>query len=76
MVLAFASGDSLEGFAREQGVSDEKLEDLVRVGLVRAVGDAERAGALDPTLADVLRAIARRIPVEDALDLLDRLPGF
>jgi hypothetical protein len=76
MVLAFASRDALERFAREQGISDEELEDLVRTGLVRAVDDAERADALDPTVADLLRAVARRIPVDELLDLLDRLPGL
>jgi hypothetical protein len=76
MVLAFASRDALERFAREQGISDKELEELVRTGLVRAVDDAERADALDPTVADLLRAVARRIPVDELLDLLDQLPGL
>jgi hypothetical protein len=76
IVLAFASSESLDRFAREQGVSDEELERLVRSGLVRAVDDAEQADALDPTLATLLRSVARRVPVEEVLDLLDRLPGF
>jgi hypothetical protein len=76
IVLAFASSESLDRFAREQGVSDEELERLVRSGLVRAVDDAEQADALDPTLATLLRSVARRVPVEEILDLLDRLPGF
>jgi hypothetical protein len=76
VVLAFASRDSLERFAREQEISEEDLDELVRSGLERAVDDAERAGALDPTIADLLRGIAARVPVEAFLDLLQQLPGL
>jgi hypothetical protein len=75
IVLAFASRDSLERFAREHEISEEELEELVRAGLERAVDDAERAGALDPTIANLLRGLAARIPVEAFLDLLQQLPG-
>jgi hypothetical protein len=75
IVLAFANRDSRERFVRERGISDEELEQLVRKGLVRAVDDAERADALDPALADLVRGIARRVPVDELLDLLQRLPG-
>ena len=76
IVLAFASSDSLDRFAREQGISEEELEELVRSGFERAVDDAERADALDPTIADLLRALAARVPVEAVLDLLQQLPGL
>jgi hypothetical protein len=76
IVLAFASGESLEHFAGEQGVSKERLEEQARSALVRGIDDAERTGALDPTLADILRAVARRIPVADLLDLLQELEGL
>jgi hypothetical protein len=76
IVLAFASRDSLERFAREHEISEEELEELVRAGLERAVDDAERAGALDPAIADLLRGIAARVPVEAVLDLLEELPGL
>jgi hypothetical protein len=75
MVLAFASRESLERFAREQGIANDELEDLLRSGVVRAVDDAERAEALDPRVADLLRGVARRIPISELLDLLDLLPG-
>jgi hypothetical protein len=76
VVLAFASRDSLERFAREQEISEEDLDELVRSGLERAVDDAERAGGLDPTIADLLRGLAARVPVEALLDLLQQLPGL
>jgi hypothetical protein len=76
IVLAFASRDSLERFAREHEISEEELEAIVRSGLERAVDDAERAGALDPTVADLLRGLAARVPIEEFLDLLQQLPGL
>jgi hypothetical protein len=76
VVLAFASRDSLARFAREHGISEQELEELVRTGLIRAVDDAQAAGAIGGTTADLLRGIARRVPVEQLLDLLDQLPGL
>ena len=76
MVLAFESRDTLEDFAQEQGISQEELEQLVRSGLIRAIDDAERADALNSTIASLLRTFVNRIPVEEALELLERLPGL
>jgi len=76
MVLALANSDSRAQFAREHGISDERLEQLVREGLLRAIDDAEEAGALNPTIADLLRGIARNVPVDELLDLLEQVPGF
>jgi AcrR family transcriptional regulator len=76
MVLALANPDSRAQFAREHGISNERLEQLVREGLLRAIDDAESADALAPTLADLLRGIARRVPVDELLELLERLPGL
>ena len=76
MVLALANSDSRERFAREHGISDERLEELVRDGLMRAIDDAVEADALNPTIADILRGVVRSIPVDELVDLLDRLPGL
>jgi hypothetical protein len=75
IVLAFADRESLDRFAREQGIGNDELEELTRSGLFRAVDDAERAGALDPTTAVLLRGIAGRVPVSELLDFLELLPG-
>jgi hypothetical protein len=75
VMLAFASRESLERFAREQEISEEDLDELVRTGLDRALDDAERADAFDPTIADLLRGLAARVPLEAFLDLLQQLPG-
>jgi hypothetical protein len=74
VVLAFSSRASLEHFAQEHGDSEEELENLVRVGLRRALDDAERANQLDPRLAELLRGLVTRVPIAQLLDLLERLP--
>jgi hypothetical protein len=75
IVLAFADRASLESFARAHGISNEELEELVRSGLMRAVDDAELAGALPSAAASRLRDLAGQFPVTVLLDLLDQLPG-
>jgi hypothetical protein len=70
VVLALASSDDLSRFARKYGISDDNAQDAVRAGLVRAVDDAERADAIDGGLADVLRGVARHLPIAVVLDVL------
>jgi hypothetical protein len=75
IVLAFANRASLRKFSREHEITERQLEELLRAGLLRAVDDAERAGALSSTVADLVRGIVRRVPVGGLLDLLQQLPG-
>jgi hypothetical protein len=74
MVLAFASGDSLDRFAAEHDVSTRRLEQLVRAGLLRAIDDAAQADAIEATSANVLREVVQRVPVSAIFDLLEQLP--
>jgi hypothetical protein len=76
IVLAFGSRESLDRFARKHGLSGKQLDELVRTGLLRSVDDAERAGAISPTTADLVRGVVKRIPVSGLLDLLGQLPGL
>ena len=76
MVLALASKDSREQFARANGISDQRLEQLVHDGLVRSIDDAENAGALGSTTAELLRGIVANVSLDDLFDLVDRLRGF
>ncbi|MGH2980809.1 MAG: hypothetical protein ACRDKV_02035, partial [Solirubrobacterales bacterium] len=56
---------------------DPRLEAAVRAGLLRAIDDAERAGALSPLLADGFRQLARNAPVDEVIGLLrDAAPLF
>ena len=76
MVLAFGSRDALRVFARKHHVSTEKLDELVRAGLVRSIDDAEQAGAVNTTVANLLRGFVGRFRVFELVDLLQQLPGF
>jgi hypothetical protein len=76
MVLALANDDRREQFVREHHISNAKLESLVRNGLKRSIDDAQNAGALNPTLAGVLRGVVGNLPIDELLDLLQRLRGF
>jgi hypothetical protein len=70
LARALATEESRDEFARRYRISDRRLEAAVRAGLVRAVDDAERAGALSGLAAAPLRAIAERIPVDEAIALI------
>ena len=58
-------------FIRRYGIDDATLEAAVRAGLVRAIDDAEAAGAVPPLLAGPLREFAQQIPVDEAIALLE-----
>ena len=73
IVLAFESRQTLEQFARDQDVSERRLEELVKVGFERAVDDAERAGAITTGFADALREAFSHIPAGDVIELLESL---
>jgi hypothetical protein len=76
LVLALADSGSLDRFAREHGLTNRQAEELVRSGLLRAVDDAQNAGAIGGTTAGLLRLLARNVPVDQLLDLLQRLQGL
>jgi hypothetical protein len=76
MVLALANPDTRAKFVREHHISDAELESLVRTGLKRSIDDAQNAGALNSTLAGVLRGVVGNLPIDELLNLLQRLRGF
>jgi hypothetical protein len=71
LAQALATPQSRERFTRRYGIDDAELARAVRAGLLRAVDDAERAGALSPLVADPLRGVLRRIPLEQAIALIN-----
>lgn len=71
LAQALASPAARERFARRYGIDDAKLARAVRAGLLRAVDDAEEAGALSPLIAGPLRATVKRIPLEQAIELIN-----
>lgn len=76
MVLALADRDRRKQFVREHRISNAELETLVRSGLKRSIDDAQNAGALNPTLAGVLRGVVGSLPIDELLNLLQRLRGL
>ena len=76
MVRALASKDTRAQFAREHGITSTELEDVVRKGLLRSIGDAENADALDSRLAGLLRGAVERVPLDQLFELVDRLGAF
>lgn len=70
LARALATPGSRQRFMDRYGIDDAKLAKAIRAGLVRAVDDAERAGALSPFLAVPLREALQRIPVDEAIELI------
>lgn len=71
LAQALATPESRERFMRRYGIGDAELARAVRAGLVRAVNDAEEAGALSPLIAGPLRSTLREIPLERAIELIN-----
>jgi len=70
LARALATPRSRERFMRRYGISDAELARALRAGLVRAVDDAEAAGALSPLFAGPLRETVRNVPVDQAIELI------
>jgi len=71
LARALATPESRERFNRRYDINDRQLARAVRSGLLRAVADAEEAGALSPLIAGPLRETLRRVPLEQAIELID-----
>lgn len=76
LAQALATPEARERFTEQYGIDDEKLARAVRAGLVRAVDDAEEAGALSPLLAAPLRETLQRIPLDQAIEIINDAQGF
>jgi hypothetical protein len=71
LAVALATPESRAEFAADHGIGDGELEAAVRAGVVRAIDDAERADALAPLVADGLRVVAARLPVDEGIALIE-----
>ncbi len=69
LARALATKANRERFARRFHITDERLAEAIRAGLVRAVDDAEEHGRLSPLLAGPLRTTVENIPLEEAIEL-------
>jgi hypothetical protein len=73
LVLALVSDASLERFAAKHGIGKADAEQAVQKGLVRAVDDAETAGALPGFVAGIARRVVETVPPPLLLDAIQRL---
>ncbi len=70
LAQALTTGEARRQFAEDHGIDDAELEEAVQAGLVRAIDDAQDAGAISALAAIPLREVAKRLPVEDAINLI------
>jgi hypothetical protein len=71
LARALATPEARERFAERYGIDEAKLARAVRAGLLRALDDAEEAGALSPLLAGPLRGTIEEIPLDQAIELIN-----
>ena len=71
LVVALPDADARAEFAAAHGISEADLEAAIRAGVVRAIDDAENAGALSPVVASGLREVATRLPIDQLIALID-----
>jgi hypothetical protein len=76
LARALATPEGRERFKERYNIDDEKLAKAIRAGLVRAVDDAEEAGALPALLAGPLREAVRNIPLEQAIEIINDAESF
>jgi hypothetical protein len=83
LARALATPEARERFTERYDIGDPELARAIRAGLVRAVDDAEEAGALSPFIAVPLRESVQQIPldqaialIQDARSLLDQAQSF
>ena len=70
LAQALATPEARERFTRRYGIGDAELAKAIRAGLLRAINDAEEAGALNPILAAPLRETVKSIPLDQAIELV------
>jgi len=70
LARALATKEGREKFAKRYGIDDAKLAEAIRAGLVRAVDDAERAGAIPSLIAGPLRSSVENISLDQAIELI------
>jgi hypothetical protein len=70
LARALATEESRQRFLERYDISDEELARAIRAGLLRAIDDAEEAGALTPFLAVPLRQGISAIPLDEAIELV------
>lgn len=76
LVLALRSESALDDFAHENGLAREDAEQAVQQGLLRALDDAQEAGAIPGLVAGLARRAVEEVPPHLLLETLERLGSF
>lgn len=76
LVLALRDESSLGDFAAEHGLEREDAERAVQEAFLRALDDAEEAGALPGLVAGLARRAIGGVPPFLLLEVLERLSGL
>lgn len=76
LARALATPAGRERFKQKYGITDKKLAEAVRAGLVRAIDDAEEAGALPSLVAGPLRETVQHIPLKQAIEFINDAESF
>jgi hypothetical protein len=71
LAQALATEQGRERFSERYGIDEEELARAIRAGLIRAIDDAEEAGALSPLIAGPLRSTVEQIPLDRAIELIN-----
>jgi hypothetical protein len=71
LARALPTEEARQRFLDEYDIGTEEFAKAIRAGLLRAIEDAERAGALSPLIAGPLRATIEDIPLDQAIDLVE-----
>jgi hypothetical protein len=74
LALSLRSRDALTVYGREHGKTPKEVEAAVQDGLVRAVDDAEHAGAVNGIIAFGLRALVSNLPLDRIISLVQGAP--
>ncbi len=70
LARALATEESRQRFLDRYDIGDAQLARAIRAGLLRAIDDAEEAGALAAFIAVPLRRVVRSIPLDEAIELV------
>jgi hypothetical protein len=71
LAQALATPEAREEFTASYDIDEAELARAIRAGLLRAVDDAEEAGALSPLIGTPLRSTIESIPLDQAIELIN-----
>jgi hypothetical protein len=71
LAQALATPEAREEFSERYDIDEAELAKAIRAGLLRAVDDAEEAGALSPLIGTPLRTTIESIPLDQAIELIN-----